>query len=174
MSKSNTFSALSEKHRAPEHHRIKPQEFHYSFLALPGHCYCSKCGAIGFQKRWYIDSALEQTLRQDKNANAVLCPGCTRVEQQLYEGEVVLANSRFNALMGEIIALIKHTEGKCWHHNPIAKIGGATEEGRTIHVQTTTRFLAERIGKELQKTYKGNLEIKRTPGEKFVRVYWTD
>ncbi len=164
MSKNN-MAALSEKHKAPEHHRVKPQQFYHAVDSLAGHCYCANCGAISFKRRWYIDAAQEQILRQDKNATAVLCPGCTRVEQEQYEGEVVIANSKFTPLMGEIIALIKHTECRCWHHNPLAKIANVTEKDEIIHIQTTTRFLAERIGKELHKTFKGNLEIKRTAGE---------
>jgi hypothetical protein len=174
MSKNNTVPALSAKYKAPEHHRVKPELYPHQFHGQPGHCYCTTCGAIGFKERWYIDSVLAQTLRQDKNAHGELCPGCKRVEQQLYEGEVIVANAKFATLMGEIIAMIKHTEGRCWHNNPIAKIAAASDEQGILHIQTTTRMLAERIGKELQKSYKGNLEIKRTPGEKFVRVYWTD
>ncbi len=175
MTKLNSASALSERHNAPEHHRVKPEQyFHRAFHELNGHRYCSRCGAINFKKHWYIDVVQERVLRQDPDANAVMCPGCTRVEQQLYEGEVVLANSKCATLMGEIIALIKHTEGRCWHNNRVAKIASVTEEKEILHIQTTTRLLAERIGKELHKAFKGNLEVKRTPGEKFVRVYWTD
>jgi hypothetical protein len=171
MSKNNTIPALYDKHAAPEHHRVKPQEFHHSLQALPGHRYCRRCGAIGFQKHWYIDAVQEQAFRKDKS-KAALCPGCTRVEQQLYEGEVVLTNSRCKTVMGEIIAMIKHCEGRCWHKNPIAKLASVTEQEQVFHVLTTSKFLAERIGKELQKAFKGNLEIKRS--DRFVRVYWSD
>jgi len=172
MSKNNAI--LTEKHNAPEdHHRIK-SEIHRALQAQPGHCYCTKCGAIGFQKHWYMDAEQEYFLRQDKNAHAVLCPGCTRVEQEQFEGEVIITNSRFATLMGEVIAMIKHTEGRCWHHNPTARIADVTEEKEILHIRTTTMLLAERIGKELKRAFKGNLEIKRSPGELYVRVYWTD
>jgi hypothetical protein len=171
MNKNNTTQALSSKYKAPEHHRVKPQE-HRAFQVQPGHSYCPTCGAVNFHKHWYIASDQERALRLDKNASQVLCPGCSRVEQQLYEGEVILANSSFSALSGEIVGLIKHTEGRCWHKNPTAKLAGATEEDGIVHVLTTTNFLAERIGKELKQAFKGNLEIKRT--DTFVRVYWTD
>jgi len=174
MSKHNATPALTEKHNAPEHHRVKPQEFHRAFHELSGHCYCTKCGAIGFQKHWYIDAAQEQKLRLDKNARTAMCPGCTRAEQELYEGEIVLANSKAETLMGDIVALIKHTEGRCWHKNPLAKIVAVTDDNEVLRIFTTTRGLAERVGKELHKTFKGSLEMKRSPGERFVRVYWTD
>jgi len=172
MSKNKAISTLSEKDKAPEHHRVKPQQFHQAFHKLSGHCYCTKCGAIGFQKRWYFDAVQEQALRQDSNGMALLCPGCTKVEQQIYKGEVVLAKSSISPLMGEIMALIKHTEGKCWHKNPTARIAGVTKEGEILHIQTTTKFLAERISKELQKTFNGHLKSKRS--DETVRIYWTD
>jgi NMD protein affecting ribosome stability and mRNA decay len=174
MTKLNSLSAFAEKHKAPEHHRVKPQEFHRSFHELTGHSYCTRCGAINFKKRWYVDSMQEQAMRKDHRANAILCPGCTRAEQQQYEGEVVLLNSRCKTAMGEIVALIKHIEGRCWHNSRLARIASVTEEKEILHIKTTTRVLAERIGKQLHKTFKGNLEIRRTPEERFVRVYWTD
>ena len=46
----NSASALSEKHNAPEHHRVKPQQyFHRAFHELSGHRYCTRCGAINFK-----------------------------------------------------------------------------------------------------------------------------
>lgn len=174
----NIMVALTEKHNAPEHHRVKPDPLalHHTLHALHGehgHTYCKECGAIGFQKRWYIDPVQERILREVGGSSAVLCPGCDRVEKQLYEGEVVLSNSRCATALGEMISLIKHIEGRAWHNNPMARISAFTE-GDIIHIQATTRALAERIGKELHKAFKGNLEIKRAQGEKFVRVYWTD
>ncbi len=172
MGTHNTSPTRSSNQKAPEHHRVKPDQSHPLFHAKPGHSYCTKCGAICFQKRWYIAPEEEKALRQDKNASQLLCPGCSMIEQELYEGEVILENSSFAPLMGEIVAVIKHTEGRCWHHNPNAKLAGVTEEDGVLHVMTTTKFLAERIGKELHKIFNGKLEIQRT--EQFVRVYWTD
>ncbi|MDR3615817.1 MAG: hypothetical protein P4L53_19820 [Candidatus Obscuribacterales bacterium] len=172
MSKSDTTPAVSFKSNAPEHHRVKPEQHHRAFQVQPGHSYCRVCGAVNFHKHWYIAPAQEHALKLDKSASQTLCPGCSRVEQELFEGELILANSRFAELCGEIVALIKHTEGRCWYKNPTAKIAGATEEDGIIHVMTTTKFLAERIGKELKQAFKGNLEIKRTDTN--VKVYWTD
>jgi len=174
MSKYNTMPALSAKQKTPEHHRVKPAPFHRAFQELHGHSYCTRCGAINFKKRWYFDPVQEQILRLDKNVDAVVCPGCRRVESGEYEGEVILANSKCATQMGEIVALIKHTEGKCWHSNHTAKIAAVNEVDDVIHIETTTSFLAERIGKELRKAFKGNLELKRTPEEKFMRAYWSD
>jgi NMD protein affecting ribosome stability and mRNA decay len=174
----NIMMALTEPHHAPEHHRVKPQPvaMHHALHVLhgqQGHSYCQQCGAIGFQKRWYVDPVQEAILRKGESGSGVLCPGCARVEQQIFEGEVVMSNSRCATALGEMISLIKHVEGKAWHNNPLARLSAFTD-GETIHIQTTTRSLAERIGKELHKAFKGNLEIKRAPGEHFVRVYWTD
>jgi NMD protein affecting ribosome stability and mRNA decay len=174
MNKNTTLPALCKTHKEPEHHRVKPLSSPFEFKTLPGHCYCTKCGAISFQKRWYIDATMEQHLRLDPNGHAVLCPGCTRLQEELYEGEVVLANAKFAALAGEIIALIRHIEGRCWHHNPLTRIAAFADDQAVIHIQTTTRKLAETIGKELHKTFKGKLEIKRSAEEKFVRIYWRD
>jgi hypothetical protein len=174
MNKNIALPALATTNRAPDHHRVTPQHVQYEFKTLPGHCYCTQCGAIGFQKRWYIDPKLEQKLRRDPNGHGILCPGCTYIKKQWCQGEVVLANAKFGTLAGEIIGLIKHTEGRTWHHNPLAKIAAYEDDQGIIHIQTTTKMLAETIGKELHKTFKGKLQIKRSAEENFVRIYWTD
>src|ERR1700735_5441092 len=102
----NNIPALTEKHNAPERHRAKPESLHHMLHAQHGHCYCKQCGAIGFQKRWYIDPVQLKTLQQNKGFRAELCPGCMRVEQQQYEGEVILSTSRGATLLGEMMSLI--------------------------------------------------------------------
>jgi len=172
MSKHNTIPALSENHETPEHHRIEPEQLRDRHQL--GHCYCTNCSAVCFHTHWYIDPEHVKRLQQDKDSKAVLCPGCTRVKEQLYEGEIVLTNSKCMDLMDEIGALMKHTEGACWYRNPTARIAVITKDEKSLCIKTTTRALAEKIGKQLHKAYKGHLEIKRVPEDRFVRVYWTD
>src|SRR5208282_6625481 len=109
---SRNMMALTEKHNAPEHHRVRPDpvSLHHTLHGLhPQHAqqvysYCEQCGAIGFQNRWYIDPHHERLLRMGDSTRAVLCPGCARVEQQLFEGEVVMSNSKCATSLGEMIS----------------------------------------------------------------------
>ncbi len=175
MTKRNSSIVLSNKERAPElGHRMDPhQQFRSKFTQQPGRLLCNHCGAIGFHKRWYVDVAESENLKRTGTAQAVLCPGCTRIDEGIHEGEVILESLLLASDKDALMGLIKHTEGKCWHDNPFARIASIAEEGGRMEIRTTTRWLATRIGKELHKAFKGELEIKPIPREKFVRVYWS-
>ena len=87
----------------------------------------------------------------------------TQVEAAKEAGAYVIAYDR----------LIENTEAHIRRHNPIARIASLTEEGDTIRVLTISCFLAERIGKELEKAYGGKLDLQRLDREDFVRVRWS-
>lgn len=176
MSRTHDAISVSRKERASElGHRSEPhQQFRRAFNVQAGYLLCDACGAIGFQKHWYINPDQQKILNIGETTKHVLCPGCQRAADKDFEGEVILCNSGAEHEMGEVVALILHTEGKCWHHNPFARIADVTQQEGKIHIYTTTRFLAERIGKELRKAFKGTLDVKRTPEEQYVRVYWRD
>jgi hypothetical protein len=46
------------------------------------------------------------------------------------------------------------------------------DRGDELYILTTTQFLAKRIGKELQKAYRGLLKVSDLPRERFTRVRW--
>ncbi len=105
--------------------------------------------------------------------NQTLCPGCQRIEQNVHNGEVILKGPLLLANKDAVMGLIRHTETKAWHDNPSSRISSLVDSGESIEIQTTTKWLATRIGKEMQKCFKGTLNIKPSPREKFVRVQWS-
>jgi len=141
--------------------------------STPGIAVCSVCQAINYDKHWFIDPAKLKALKKKSNVHNVRCPGCERIERHIHEGEVVLESNLLKADRTSCMGLIKHTEGKAWHDNPMSRIASIVERGNRIEILTTTRWLAARLGKEFHKCYKGKLEIKPSPREKYVRVYWS-
>lgn len=57
--------------------------------------------------------------------------------------------------------------------NAASKILSITDCEDYIEILTTTEWLAVRIGKEMEKAFKGKLEIKRPTQEQFVQVRWS-
>lgn len=137
-----------------------------------GKVYCSRCHAIYENKRWHLDEKVYEGLVADTSIDAVICPGCERVERQEYDGHVKLTSPLIPANQESIMGLIKNTEAYIRSHNPLARIASLTFDGETVEVLTISTFLAERIGKELRKAYDGTLEIKMNDAENFVRVTW--
>ena len=53
-----------------------------------------------------------------------------------------------------------------------ARIFEIKREGDGLVIETTDEHLAERIGKEVEKAFKGDLEFKWQKKDRFVRVSW--
>ncbi len=132
---------------------------------------CTECGAVSFKKHWFMDIDKKNDFLAGHLVEKGLCPGCKRLKEKDYQGEVVIEGVL--ADRDAVIELIKHAEGKCWHDNPSSRIASIVETDGLIKINTTSKWLAVRIGKELHKSHKGNLEIKPSEGEDYVRVYWS-
>ena len=138
----------------------------------PGILVCPSCHAISVQKRWFLDENRYRELRNAPGVRLVTCPGCQRIERHIYEGDVRLQSPLLLLNKPQALGLIYHEEEKARLTNPISRLASVEDRGDEIVVLTTTRWLAERIGKAFRKTFKGTLDLQRMPYEKFVRVRW--
>lgn len=151
--------------------RNRPDEPHAEG-GYKGVVYCATCHAIWDNKHWTLDEPRYQALAIDPAIQAVTCPGCERVERQEYDGEVTLTSPLIPLNEEAVLGLIYNTERHVRANNPIARIASLTISGDTIRVLTITPFLAERIGKELQKAYDGQLKLSHPERAEFIRVTW--
>ncbi|MBI2938958.1 MAG: hypothetical protein HYY04_00850 [Chloroflexi bacterium] len=142
-------------------------------LDRPGILVCPRCHAISEQKRWYIDEARYRELRTVPGVRFITCPGCQRIDRQLYGGEVHLRSPLLAANKEQALGLIYHEEDRARQSNPFARLASVVDRGEELEILTTTPFLAERIGKAFRKTFKGELELEHLPYEKFIRVRWS-
>jgi len=155
--------------------RIDPHKrFRRMFPLRSGYLICNDCGAIGFEKHWYVDPVEAYRLTYQGKAQMVLCPGCTGAEHGTVQGEVIIESSNLPKDRQALIALIKQTEGECWSANSFAHIASITERDGIMVLRTTTSALATTIGTELHKAFNGNLTISPSAHHKFVRVRWSE
>lgn len=138
----------------------------------PGIIICPRCHAISEQKRWYLDEERYKELEHMPGVEKVLCGGCKRVRDRVYEGEVTLKSPLLVFEKDEALNLIHNTEDEARRENPLSQVASIEVRDGEIYVLTTTEFLAARIGKEFHKAYGGDLNIDNPPYEKFVRVRW--
>lgn len=138
----------------------------------PGTLICPGCHAISLEKRWFLDEAQYQRLRGQDGTTPVMCPGCVQVERGIFEGRVLIGGSCLGEHKAEILALIRNTESGARLTNPLSRVAATKDLGDRLELYTTTQWLAERIGKELRKAHKGQLQIDHLPGEKFSWVWW--
>lgn len=164
--------APSEARTRPDFYRGQPHLQHET-ESYHGTVICARCHAIwDGKKRWHLNEDEFQELSKDDAIEQVVCPGCLQIEDGRYDGQVVLKSPLIPDNEEAILGLIRNTEAQIRENNPLARIAGLTVNGETIEVLTITPFLAERIGKELQKAYHGTLEIKQLDRARFKRVMW--
>lgn len=133
---------------------------------------CSRCHAYLETDHWLFGERRYAELKEHPEVNVTLCPGCLRAEKRLYEGEVTIRHAWGAVSKDDVLHLIHNEEARARITNPTARVALMEDRGDEIYVLTTTRFLAERIGKELHKAYRGALRVDHLPRERFSRVMW--
>jgi NMD protein affecting ribosome stability and mRNA decay len=134
---------------------------------------CPKCGAIWDGDRWVPepDDALRAAFAKKQHATE-LCPGDLRIEKRQVEGVFTLKGKFLVTHKDEINNLIGRVAREGRRRNVAARILETIEENGSLVIETTDEHLAERMGKEVEKAFKGALEIKWQKKDTFARVIW--
>jgi NMD protein affecting ribosome stability and mRNA decay len=134
---------------------------------------CSRCGAVYYNKRWYASASdlpeKPQTIALPSN---LLCPGCQRVRDRHPEGYVSFSGRFLHEHREEIVNLIQRELEKAKGFNPLEQVIQWEETSGGFQITTTTKKLAQRIGRAVQKAYDGKIEIKRSERNELFRVFW--
>lgn len=137
---------------------------------------CSKCRSIYHNKRWVEDKELYSLLMKDlEKVVFTVCPACRKIETKYMEGVVELKGNFLFEHKDEIITLIRNTIEKADYIDPLEKIENINidEKHKTIEIITTDDKLAQRIGKNIEKAYKGSVKYSFSKEDRMTRVYWT-
>ncbi len=134
---------------------------------------CPRCGAVYDGHRWIPepDAELKRDLAK-KSHEMRLCPGDVRLQKRQVEGIVTLKGAFMESHRDEIANLVNRVAREGRRRNVSARIFEVVEDDRGIVIETSDEHLAERMGKEVQKAFKGNLEIKWQEKDTFARVVW--
>lgn len=133
---------------------------------LPEGASCKGCGISYHNKRWQVEHT------QGGSSCQVLCPACQRMEDHNPGGVVTLSGPYLATHKDEILNTIKQQEAKSREKNPIGRIMEIREEGGSITVTTTEDKLAQKLGREVYKSQKGELHYQWSHDQHMVRVQW--
>lgn len=151
--------------RRPPHHEFARER---SF----GDACCRGCRAVHHNKRWALDDHLRLQLLVHPGTALVLCPGCEAVQRDHVDGVLVLESPHLPRLKEGLAHLVRHEVAMEQEKNPLSRVVDTLETDQRIEIQTSTRFLAQRLALAVEKAYGGSLEIKRLRRRAFVRLYW--
>jgi NMD protein affecting ribosome stability and mRNA decay len=134
---------------------------------------CPRCGAVYDGHRWIPEPGEELKRELSKKPHEIkLCPGDQRLDKRQVEGIVRLSGLFMRPHIDEIKNVINRVAREGRRRNVAARIFEVAEEDDTLVIETTDEHLAERMGKEVEKAFKGNLEIKWQEKDTFARVVW--
>jgi NMD protein affecting ribosome stability and mRNA decay len=138
--------------------------------AYPEPTICPSCGLVFHKKRWvrdqYIFDEVSSVAQKHK------CPACRKIDDHYYMGQVIIDGDFYLTIKDEIVNLIHNQEKKESFQNPLARIMSLKNQDKSIIVETTTDNLAVMIGKALNRSHNGELNISFSD-DKIARVHWT-
>jgi len=135
---------------------------------------CTVCQALYQNKRWFFDEKLARKLAGADKVKEVTCPTCRKIKDRYYEGVLTLSGEFFQERQEEILTLIKNEAAKVAGRSVQDRIITMAPEGKDkLVIETTTEKLAQALGKAVYRAYKGELDIRYSDMNKFVRVYWS-
>jgi hypothetical protein len=134
---------------------------------LPDGARCKKCGITYHGKRWQMAGTGAEPSCE------VVCPACQRMEDGNPAGVVTLSGAYLAAHGEDILNTVKQQEAKHREKNPLGRIMEITNEKGQIVITTTEDKLAQKIGREIYKSQKGELHYKWSHDQHMVRVDWS-
>lgn len=134
---------------------------------------CPRCGAVHDGHRWVPEPPAELRQRVEDSRHArQLCPGDLRLEKRQVEGVLTLKGAFLAAHREEVANLVNRVARRARERNVAARVFEITSDDEGMTVETTDAHLAERMGKEIEKAFKGTLDIKWQHKDTFARVTW--
>jgi hypothetical protein len=127
---------------------------------------CPTCGVVFEHGHWHWKP-------KPASAQEHLCPACRRAKDAYPAGYVTLEGDFLREHRDELLHLVRNEEKRAKEEHPLERIIEIRQDGEKTLVTTTELHLARRIGDALHHAYQGTLEVKYSPDEYLVRVYWS-
>jgi NMD protein affecting ribosome stability and mRNA decay len=149
-----------------------------------GFAICPECQSVYHRKRWSLPQPKEKTIlpKSPKVAKKsgkplmlpelFLCPACQKIRDGYAEGFVSIVWDNWLTHKAEIMGFIHNEEKRASHFNPLERIMAIHTRSKGIDIETTTERMAQRIGRDLSRAFKGKVQYKWSHKDKLARVQW--
>jgi hypothetical protein len=157
----------------------------YSMKSAPkGLLQCPECHAVYHRKRWSLLGTASS--RTGKSAAGIsrkpvsqvmvpqdyICPACRKLRDRYAEGFLSLHWPNWETHKVEILGLIHNEEGRATRNNPLERVMTIRTRPDGADLETTTEHFAQRLGKHLERAFKGKITYKWSHKDKQARVEW--
>ena len=157
----------------------------YSMKEAPkGLLECPECHAMFYRKRWSFPEALAPQTRASTAAGpkkptkqilvpqSFVCPACRKLQDGYAEGFLTIHWPNWGAHKAEVLGLIHNEEHRAARNNPLERVMTIRTRPDGADIETTTEHFAQRLGKHLDRAFKGSIEYHWSHKDKCVRVAW--
>ena len=133
---------------------------------------CRMCRSIYHHKRWYLEGEAPLSKDQKARMSLAICPACRKIQDRFPSGIITLTGEFLKTHKDQILHLVRNEEARAKEINPLERIISIKDRRGSVEIQTTNERLAQRIGREIQRAYKGDAKYHWSRDDKFVRVDW--
>jgi hypothetical protein len=132
---------------------------------------CPLCHVICRKKRWYLDEVESAALIRS-GAPLRRCPACCKIADGFPSGVLILRGAFLLFHRAEILKIARNEERRARGINPLERIMEIRDVDGCVELLTTDGKLAQRIGREIRKAYRGTVAYKWSEDADLVRVTW--
>jgi hypothetical protein len=141
--------------------------------AAPRMGVCPTCHAIRDGHRWLFDDRMARMLmKRTGEVDLHRCPACRKIADGFPFGLVTLEGGFLALHHDEILAIVRNEEKRAMGANPMARIMTLGERDGRMEIATTDEKLAQRIGREVHKACRGEVQYAWSDDVKLLRVRW--
>jgi len=157
----------------------------YSMQQSPkGLLECPECHAVYYRKRWSFPAMPSPRVRKSTEPGpktptkpilipkSFLCPACRKLRDGYAEGFIKIHWPNWGAHKAEVLGLIHNEEHQAARNNPLERVMTIRTRPDGADIETTTEHFAQRLGKHLDRAFKGSIEYRWSHKDKCVRIAW--
>lgn len=145
---------------------------------------CPECHSVYFMKRWSLPGARATKKPFRKRApgstpakafavpQPYLCPACQKMRDRYAEGFLSIQWPNWHAHKADILNLIHNEEARACRVNPLERVMGIRTRGDGVDIETTTEHMAQRLGRHLERAFKGEVHYHWSHKDKLARIEW--
>ncbi len=157
----------------------------YSMKAAPkGLLQCPECHAVYHRKRWSLPgipslqsaktaaSGPKKQTRQIMVPESFVCPACRKLRDGYAEVFLAIHWPNWGVHKAEVLGLIHNEESRAARNNPLERVMSIRTRPDGADIETTTEHFAQRLGKHLDRAFKGKIAYQWSHKDKLVRIEW--
>lgn len=144
--------------------------------ALAEPAQCEVCRSVYLNRRWVLPERVSDRQVKFEAPTMVICPACKQQSERLECGYLHVEGKFVNEHYDEIENRLRNATNKIMQENPLARIMSWQRDDKdgSLLITTTTEHLAQQLGRALENSFNGKLELKfsRESHRAITEAWW--